>query len=438
MVGSSEGMQVEVDLVFHALGGAVQGRVTGADGSPVAGAEVVVGTDDYAQLRFPDGATGRPAASQRAFAGEDGAFRIDGVAEGRHVVRARARRGDLAPWEGEVEVAAGRASPLAIVLPAGATLEGVVRDAGGSPVARAVVTIERGHDLGGRHQRTRDDGSFSIRGAPLGEFEAEASAGERGSARGTLVGSSGATLRWDPVLGRGLVLRVRLVAPGRELAGWWAMVEHYGAGGSYGQADTTDEHGRMEFVGCPDAPLRLRLHAPGGGHWPAATREDVRAGGEEIVIEPDPAFEPSVRLRGRVVNPLGEPVGGVRLNPSLRGYPMAPVLMSEPDGRFDIGPCPPGVWTLLANTTGYVQLRSESRRLEPGETWDLGDLVLQHGGTVVASVRRERGLEDARAGLMLLSDAPAEWTTEWMRVEGDSAVSGPVAPGRSRLVTYGD
>jgi hypothetical protein len=230
------------------------------------------------------------------------------------------------------------------------------------------------------------------------------------------------------------VLRGRIEAPGQALANWRLEVEEVDSTSLFQRQATTDAEGRFDVVECPDAPLRVTLHRPHGGTWPAAVVENVRATHGEVVIHADPALEPSVHIRGRILDPDGVPLGGVQVLPCLAGFNRCPIVTTEAEtGRFELGPYPPGEW-VLRFWLGFADFATERRTLGPNETWDVGDVLVQHGGQVVATLRREEGLEARSCFMTLESETGA---SEWMQLEGDVARSRALAPGHYRLVAGG-
>ncbi|MEO6710300.1 MAG: carboxypeptidase-like regulatory domain-containing protein, partial [Planctomycetota bacterium] len=421
-VVSIAGATVKLDIAFEGAGGGVEGRVLSSDGTPLSGAAIVIHGDEK-RLSFEE-----PAA-QRVFTDESGRFRFNSVASGTHSIQARVM--GLAPWESEVIVVAGRTTPCDITLKTGARLYGVVRDENGAPVKGASIRVGGDYKIRSAFRKTSQDGSFAFDCVPLGEFEVLVEADGQGSVKTTLSGESGATLHWDAVLTRGLVLRGRVVAPGREVAKWWFNIRAPSSKEPFMGSAQSDQDGRFEVVGCPDAPLRIEAHAPHGGYWPNAIVENVQAGAGEVVIEPDPALEPSVRIQGRIVDSSDEPLGGVQIIPFRRGSNTSPGLASDVQtGNFEFGPCPPGDWTLRIMSPGYADLVTETRALASGATWNAGDLVLQRGGQLIASVRREQGVDAPKPQFILTSE---DGKQDRLRLDGDIARSGWVASGHYKL-----
>src|SRR5262249_50730053 len=56
------------------------------------------------------------------------------------------------------------------------------------------------------------------------------------------------------------------------------------------------------------------------------------------------------------------------------------------EGRFELGPYPPGTWSLYVRHPEHPDYRSEKRELGPNATWDLGTITLPQGGRAVLQV----------------------------------------------------
>jgi hypothetical protein len=430
------GETVAMQLAFEAQGGALTGRVLGPDGSGVAGARVLVGGDDdedRTAVPLPDGTIGRAPAAQVTRTDARGEFAIEGLATG--VQRVRARAPGFAIWSGEVEIAAGRTRSFDVQLVPGVSLSGVARDAAGDPLAGIEIWMRTGDAFEAAMRRTAADGSYAMSDLPLGEFDIEAVGDERGYAEAQLFGVSGGELRWDPRLSTGLALDVQLIAPGRELAKWRVTAEQLTDDiNGYADTQTTDAAGRAHFVNVPDIELRISLRAPGPHAFPRAVRHGVRARDGELVLEPDPALEPTVRLRGRVLGPGGEPFAGARLAPVNPALFYPPATTTDASGRFEFGPLPAGEWSIHGTAPGFPSLRSASARVATGATWDFGDLQLERGGTVVAQLTFAGVELDVRPTIELRT---ANGATEPLALDGEQARSALVAPGRYTLVASG-
>ncbi|MCC7014271.1 MAG: sigma-70 family RNA polymerase sigma factor [Planctomycetes bacterium] len=433
LVMSNADTTVEVDLVFEHRGGSVRGRVLDEQGLPLAGATVVVGgTGQEQPLRLADGAEGRAPAGQRVFTGEDGDFVVEGVPTGTVSVQARGR--GYAVWSGSVEVTGTAASSIAIQLSRGARIEGTVRTRGGEPVARAQVSVDVLSGLGGAFRLTRADGSFSMDGLTPGPVKLRVAHDELGSTSTSLSVAEGQTARAELVLSSGLVLRVRV--DGRA-ADWTDGFVHASVTAptdetaNYYRSARIDSRGIAELTQCPEQPLRIELYAPGDAVYPRAVVEDVLASIGELVIQPDPARIGKVQLVGRIVDARGEPVGSARIVPSLRGQPTSSIEACDGQtGRFAIGPVSPGQWSIHAQATGYVDVRTPWVDVASGETHDFGELVMQRGARLcLVGLRKAPAVracfEDAAGARHELHAVDGRWLSEW------------IPEGRGWLVTGG-
>ena len=150
----------DVETAESARSSLVVQVVRAADGSAIAGAEVVLGGDD---------------GEVRALTGPDGCAAFPGVGAGFHRVRAFA--------DGHQRVVRDHegATPLTLELEVGVAFDVLVlEDRDGSAVAGAEVVVEEGGSLDGYASitsgppreagRTDDDGRFRVRGVPEGEL----------------------------------------------------------------------------------------------------------------------------------------------------------------------------------------------------------------------------------------------------------------------------
>lgn len=434
LVMAGVGGAIEVDLVFSRAGGALAGRVFAPDGAPLASAVVVVGASmgPFDVVRFADGAEGRAAAAQRSVTDELGRFRFDGVAAGELAVRVRAP--GLAPWQGTTEVQVGRTASLDVVLAEGVTLTGAVRDDSGAPVPGARLSVGGASELFVAMTRTDKDGTFEIQGLAAGEFEVTAKAPNLGQATAKLAGVPGQTLRWDAVLADDrLTLRARLVPPPEAGTGWSLVAERFGPEGHFFQSVACDSEGRFAIPGCPQGALKLTLFAAGASYFPQLVVEEARAGAAEVVLQLDPARAPSVRLRGRIVGADGQAIGSAKLLPVCSDFNSAPNLDTDPDsGRFELGPFPPGEWSLLVMLEGFGPVRTTKVRLAQGESHDFGDIVLQQAGRVIVRFASEPDVDTSGTFAYLSTE---DGRSAWLALDGRTATSERLAPGRYVLVS---
>ena len=416
-----------VRIVLEPQGAALAGTVFDPRGEPLAHAQLLLGKEEsYEQFKLEDGRGARVPAAQMAQTDEHGRFAFAGAPVGKLELQARAK--GVAPWKGEVETSSGTRAELVIRMQPGSKLAGRVSDADGKPLVRAEVQI--GHyGFASRYQRSDGEGRFRFEGLPLGEFGVEAQADGFEQAKTTLFGANGAQLEWNPVLGKGLAIRGRLVAQGVDFSKWWMYCESEDwQKAPYAQSAMPKADGSFEFAGCAAAKHKIRAHAPGGSLYPVVVVEAV-PGPDLLLVPIESAMLPSCRVKGRIVDENGQPVAGVQLNLVLKGANVTPIETADADGRFDLGPVPPGEYSVIARAPGCAQMNGEWVTLVANASWDFGELHLKRGGTLAVHLA-----DPAKAPAQLaLEVLRADKTVAWIRFENGAGSSDPLEPGEYEL-----
>lgn len=170
----------------------VEGLLTGTDGAPLAGSQVVAVPDDGRagggrQVEFTfDEVDGLPLGGGRATAktAADGTFRIEGVRPGTVAVRAEGDAHRPARVGGVQVLPAGHVKGVRLIADAGASARVLVEDEQGKPVAGATVRVDppspQGFEPGGNFVRARrvavesEDGAVVIAGEMLGSAVTDA------------------------------------------------------------------------------------------------------------------------------------------------------------------------------------------------------------------------------------------------------------------------
>lgn len=374
-----EGNTAEVELVLGPDGGSVDGLVVDGDGEPVADAVVILGAGEVS------GIAGRehiPPFAALARSDAEGRFRAVGIPAGGQPVRARAP--GFAPHEGTCEIAAGTTVPLRIELQRGAVIRGHVRGPAGRPAARAEIEIGGWDDLAHYRTRSGSDGAFELQGLPVGELELRASHDDLGKATSRVRTEAGTPVVCELQLSRGLELQGRLVdGDGQPVASavLECMADEYRAGGWFTFA-RADAQGRFVATNCPEqGTIRITVRATG---FEDLLRRgiDPKAGEVELQLQRLP--ESSVRITGTVVGPDGRPVANASVGARRTEGRGGQGLRSTDDGgRFELGPYPPGTWSVWVRSPGHPAFRTEERALGADATWDLGTITLVRGGTAV-------------------------------------------------------
>jgi large repetitive protein len=376
------------------MGATVSGRVTGADGRPVADAEI----------RHPDGV-------ESVRTDTDGKFTLDGVAESFNDVVVR--KAGFAT----TKVAALRAgAPAVIVLKQGVPLEGVVLEADGkTPAGGAVLWIE-GKDATAFAEADAE-GRFAVRELASGRVLVSVDGAERGFREVTDV-----AIPRPPETPLAVVLAPATELKGRVLD---AATRKPIAGAS---VDAVSGRRRLRARSAADGSFVVRP-AP-AGDWmldasaPRYVRASRRIVRQQRVDKPVEIFlREGVTISGRVTDDQRRPVAAAR------------VRATESMGR-DTRP-PAGSVTVVTAEDGAFTLRrvpaAEALRLfvkhpdfEPGS---IGDLGLKPGETrtgVVVSLRRGAAL----TGVVASGDTPladAQVVVTFSRGQGapPRALTGP-------------
>jgi hypothetical protein len=164
------GVSSEIELT---QGGSARGSVVDESGNPVPQAQVSVNWFQ-ADGPTPYGPTIYPVQSVN---GSDGSFEIGPLRPGKYTLSARS--GANATGESKTfEIRDSRAvTGIRIVLPAGAIVEGVVRDSAGNPVPRARVELFEAFSRFAKPSTlTGADGTYRIDGVPPGRRSLRVSA----------------------------------------------------------------------------------------------------------------------------------------------------------------------------------------------------------------------------------------------------------------------
>ncbi|HEX6884569.1 MAG TPA: sigma-70 family RNA polymerase sigma factor [Planctomycetota bacterium] len=446
------GARLAVRLVLPGPGASLIGVVQDSSGTPLAGAEVLIGDQFPPGGERADGEEVAGAPQRHALSDADGSFLVHELAPGPLELQARAP--GYATARAYVELAPNETGHCTLVLPAEASVAGVVRDGSGRPVAGVNITGAAHSDFRERWTRTAADGSFVLGGLEAGRCLLvadgdRADGGTTGHARTELELRAGEEARWDAVLTvGGVVAGVVLDERGAPLARWHvAAVEHEGSD-DWLRSAYTDAAGRFRMEDCPAQRFLLALRAP-EEEWgdPVLVVEDFQVGDEALVLRALDECRPSAFVEGRLVAADGGQLVEVELGLfSVRMGAALDTHVPDADGRFHIGPLRSGEYVLgaeavLDESAGLYPFRRWRVALQAGETEDLGNLVLERGGWIRLRAVAQGGaalppgpvLEDVQ----LLVDGEG---LGWMSFVGTEGHSGPLAPGtylvRSREGTW--
>jgi hypothetical protein len=417
--GSTQHVRIEL----QPNGGAIDGLVVDTSGRPVEGAVVRVGVGSTEAIRAgPQGAPPLPAQLRTDAAGR---FRAIGVAAGTQPVAVRTA--DHAPWRGTCEVVPGATVAMHVVLTAGVTCAGTVRDDGGAAVADAEVGAGDPGELARARTRSGPDGTFTLAALPIDGFVVAAHKDGVGNASAALRGGPGETVRCELRLSKGLAVRARVVDDAAApLAHVEVRAEAEGPGPRWTATASSAADGRVVVGDCPPGrTLTLRV---GKRDHLFLVRESVQPGGPELELRLPRDTRTKVRIAGRLLRPDGGAAAGEEVQ-LLRVQTAAQVQHTETakaggDGRFAVE-VPAGDWLGVVRVEQHPELRFTTGELEPGARWDAGDLQLTAGGTLVVRVDAVRNETDY-------------YTVLDTRERMVCSLFSPAPPLRSQLLAPGD
>lgn len=412
---SGKSASVDVRLT---RGAALSGHVVTEAGAPVGGAQVSVRSGGD----FMDQTSATTDSS--------GAFRIEGIGEGRMRVIA-SRTGYTTAVEEDVDPATS--GPLRLVLSEGGTVVGRVRGLSPAELPEAAVEVRSGSSS----QRAQVDGSgaFRVEGVAPGTARVTASVGRMGPRRT----SPAATVE----VARGSEAYVELdMSQGHEVSGLVRM-DGVPAGGvlvSFTPADpvvqtrasvTTDSSGSYRLTGLQPGPYRVSAMRFGSG--------DISWQGE-FRVEGDDRYDidiEGVMVSGRVIDAgTGNGVEGAAVEirrvdgggPVMIGPGRGPV--SGPDGSFSFRNITPGRWTVRASAEG---MGAATETIEVGSSGATVQLRLSPSeGVVMRLVDASTGTPVA-AFVTATDGAGRTVLTDLLRPRVDGTVTLPLAPGNYRL-----
>ncbi len=341
----------------------VSGRVVDSTGDPIEGAGV---------RALPEGLGGsggrRPGNFHRAASDAGGRFELLDVEPGTVTMAAQAEGYQETRLSGLVAPAGGELRDVELVLRPGATVRGVVLDAGGEPVAGAQVRISATGGSGRPEGFTLADGDgrFELAGVGLGRRTVTASSEDGREVSKSLEVEAG-TQSVELRLAGGVEVSGRVVdAAGLGVAGAVVSLEPasptvvwYGASSEA----VSSAGGAFTLAGVPAGNYRLQ----------AARKGFARTAGEEpIEVASSPIagleirLDPGTALSGRIL--------GLELDDLAQVEVRAGRTTGEVDfeGAYRIEHVAPGEVTVLAGIPGSGRQITERVTVEPGA----GEVVL--------------------------------------------------------------
>jgi hypothetical protein len=368
--------------------------VLDAAGRPIAGAHVRIGRPTFAlDVVLPTGQPGQRPAPVGLRTGQDGRFSARGLAAGLTAISVRAPGFATT----DVDLEAGTERELELRLSPGVVIEGRVTRPDGTPAGGVLVALadtERHLTfLGGAEASTDGDGCYRLADLPDGPSVLQACAEGGTPVRQQVFASAGQTVRCDFALPAAAGVRGRVIdSQGRGVAGAQVLMS---AGGMAVHV-LTDAEGRFHVTvaGKPrlafvEVRLRGRVAPSWWGH-------DVAVDAGELVLRLPEGSDGAVTVRGRVVDAQGQPCRGAVVRVAAARARNTTVHPVDAAGRFELGPFAGGVLTVHVDADGCATLRRTSALLTGETTWELGELVVHPGASLVVRLTQPDGLPVAR------------------------------------------
>lgn len=403
---------VDLGTVRMVPGITVEGVVVDPGGSPLASAEVRVVHENelHGMWRF---LAGPPAA----ISGEDGHFRITGLAAGERIDLSAEREG----WSSDaLGLVMPPGNPVRLVMRPLDRVDGRVIDPSGKGLAGATVVA------GGKTTTSDETGGFSLGDIPAGVGEIEA------SLEGWLPAKHEVDLSTGKKVDAGdLILRPASVVHGTvtDSDGNPLDLVTVEVSGS-DRLPAWRDHDRVSEVTDGDGKYRIAAVEP-GLRTVRATSEDGRHAERQVEVGKGDNGVDLILARGAEVSGLvfaadGGPLGAVSLRFSSRSGDLTRETRSATDGSFAIADVPDGAYALRAEQEGYSPATLEPVVVAGAPVSGL-ELRLRRGGAVTGSLL---GLKPEELGLVevVARDATLAFRSGTIDPQGHYRIDG-LAPG---------
>ncbi len=377
-------------------GAAVSGRVVDERGTPVAGAQVSAVS---ASAPFPVTDPRRDGVVTKA----DGTFTLAVLPAGTW--RLTATHSTYAPATAPPVIVDGEHAKagIALVLVAGAVVQGKVVDKAGVAIAGANVRAVVRGNTSWREQRqafTAADGSFAIAGLSRRDVEVVAShqTGSSAIAAVDLTAKATATLTLtiDVV---GAIDGTVVDRTGLGIGDAQVIAEPLYDGGVAARAAwtvrgvqqvVTDQGGGFHITGLPDGLYRIRAARPGAPEsaLDLAKSTDVRPGGPKLTLV--------LNAESSIVGKVAFKDGTVPRTFTVALGAAFPTPFATADGSFNIT-APTGAQTIIIDGKSFLAAKARDVDVSDGKPTDIGTIVVEPGRSVSGRVLDEAGLPIAGA-----------------------------------------
>ncbi len=336
-----------------------------ATGKPLPGATVEVGWSDFPDdFRANDQgiALVRPLTPER--------YRIDVRADG-HAMQSR--------W---VSLESGNDVEETFALEPGGSLEGVVLDTSGNPLAKAglSVRLKNGDFQQLDYVETGPDGRYRLANLPRGPMLSIGLSKNNFVAKDVDVvvmseGSDRLNVALEPMPDGGSIVGVVRDPEGRPIAG--AEMVNFGRSSSQTREAKTGPDGRFRMDNLFRGSIGTEILVRAKGHAPK--RVGVQPGTRDRPAEVAVEMEPGHKIKGRVVDEKGRPIAGVMVDFAFgrNAFTDGSTVDTDAEGRFAFDSLPPGALVrvfqggILRNrgkAAGAGRRKGSGRRHDPGRS----------------------------------------------------------------------
>jgi RNA polymerase sigma-70 factor (ECF subfamily) len=324
----------------------------------------------------------------RLFTGVDGTARLEHLAPGKATVYLD--RDVSAP----VEIVAGRETQVALEIPIGVDVEGVVVNTRGEAVAQADIWM--GGPEGEFVARSAADGTFRLRALGFGERLHAQARGYAPSLQRLINARAGTTVRCKLVLERagGEVAGRVLDGNGRPIAGARLRLGEFhreayrqtedgtDVSETYFVMTRTDASGAFSFTGFRPGTTELVARARGFAPWRGTVTVSL-----DVTARVDVPLGMAAIVRGTVSDSEGKPVDGADVAVGLGRDLLNSEARTDAEGRFRLDTLAPGEVEISAEANGVGRASAKLMLAAGAETeWHA---VLSSGLEIVGRVLDE-------------------------------------------------
>ncbi len=434
-VRGAAGDRVPLEIRLEQSASTLRGEVRDGDGNGLSGALVLLGDEHAPSARYPDGSFTPRAFPQQARTDENGRFEFECAPLGVQRIQARAAR--HAPVATTFDVIAGDRNECTLALQPEARVVGRVHGLDGEALPGARIHTATTEQFADVSTWSSFDGSFVLAGLGTGTVTLVAERDEHGSAEREFTLVPGTTTEWNVALSpvpkiTGQVLDAR----GQPLAQMIVVALHPDDRVQRTRSDVTGTNGRFEIDGLDACSYLLWVQRPlGWREFPLLEVEDVWPDGAPLELRV-PEDGQGGSITAEIVTSDGAPLVGAELMVWHNERRLARSFASEGDrGAIRIDGVPAGTIVLDVRHADHPWKRLGERRIDAGDTLELGQIALEPSGRLRV---RLTGADELHASLTVALIDANNHESSVARIVGDELTSGPLAPGTHKLKISGD